>query len=299
MSRNLTITMLPQNNSTNALGPSLSSWYYEEETYCDCSQTVHVSKEIQNSYKDLDIRWQIPTTITSFDPEEILRISKIASENGIKVSASVDYMHLEILRPFAHLLSQVEIPVDSLAIEAIKETSHGSPNKKISLSGLRCKIESLRQINKNLRVKFRTVVDESNFTEILVDSLQEFENSEWKILRQDADSMRATTDFKLFSFLRNNVMGASLPIEIRNSTKEPCLVVSSRGKIMKAKGVECIWSRQLTEVSMDDLPDSFEFYSPEVEVRDGETGQLISSMKKMFNLFTDEDASDEMWSETI
>ena len=110
MSRNLTITMLPQNNSTNALGPSFSSWYYEKETYCDCSQTVHVSKEIQNSYKDLDIRWQIPTTITSFDPEEILRISKIASENGIKVSTSVDYMHLEgvAIHGQGHVTSQVD-----------------------------------------------------------------------------------------------------------------------------------------------------------------------------------------------
>lgn len=285
MSKTLTFTIIPQDNNRETLGFNLSPWYYEEETFNDTTYAAQVVKKVRDSYKNIDVRLHIPTKKVTFDPEEVLKICKLANENGIKASVSVDFSQLDILRAFAHLISQVEIPVDSLAHE-------------ISSDDLQRKIESLRQINKDLAIKFRTVVGHDNYTEMMADKIQEFENSQWEILRCDDNGMQRTSDFKFFSFLRNNAMDTNIAVQIKDSTREPCLIASSRGRIMQAQNIEGFSSRELTEIAMDELPQWFES-SPENDVYDSETSQLISSMKKLFGLFTEEDAADEIWENSV
>ena len=296
MSKFIPLTIIPQNNSKDSLGFSLR--YFEEETFGDCACAVQAAKKIRDSHKDVGIRLRIPTTRGSFDPEEILRISKIAKENGIGISVMVDYLQLGILRPMAHLITEVEVSVDSLVPEFVEKKNRDVLAQNISFEGLSRKIESLRQVNEKLIVKFRTVVSENNYTEILADSLQRFKNCQWKILRQDDDGMQTTSDFKFFSFLRNNIMDTTLSVQVKNSTKERALVVSSDGNIYQINNVGCMPLKGLAEVSMDDLCSWLEF-SSEDKVQDCETTQLVFSMKKMFGLFTDADASDEMWINSI
>ena len=296
MSKFIPLTIIPQNNSKDSLGFSLR--YFEEETFGDCACAVQAAKKIRDSHKDVGIRLCIPTKRGTFDPEEILRVSKIAKENGIGISVMVDYLQLGILRPMAHLITEVEVPVDSFVPEFVEKKNRDALAQNISFEGLSRKIESLRQVNEKLSVKFRTVVNENNYTEILADSLQRFGNCQWKILRQDDDGMQTTSDFKFFSFLRNNIMDTTLSVQVRNSTKERGLVVSSNGSIYQTENVESVPLRGLTEVSMDDLCSRLEF-SSEDKVQDCETTQLVFSMKKMFGLFTDADASDEMWMNSI
>ncbi|WP_297701310.1 hypothetical protein [uncultured Fibrobacter sp.] len=296
MSKFIPITIIPQNNSKNSLGFSLC--YFEEETYGDGACAVQTAKKIRDSLKDVGIRLRIPTTRGSFDPEEILRVSKIAKENGVGISVLVDYSQLGILRPMAHLITEVEVPVDFLVPEFVEKKNRDAFAQNISFEGLYRKIESLRQVNEKLSVKFRTVVSENNYTEILADSLQRFKNCQWKILRQDASGMQKASDFKFFSFLRNNVMDTTLSVQVKNSTKERSLVVSSNGSIKQTENVECMPLKGHAEVSMDDLCSWLEF-SSEDKVQDCETTQLVFSMKKMFGLFTDADASDEMWINSI
>jgi hypothetical protein len=210
----------------------------------------------------------------------------------------VDYLQLGILRPMAHLITEVEVSVDSLVPEFVEKKNRDVLAQNISFEGLSRKIESLRQVNEKLIVKFRTVVSENNYTEILADSLQRFKNCQWKILRQDDDGMQTTSDFKFFSFLRNNIMDTTLSVQVKNSTKERALVVSSNGNIYQIDNVGCMPLKGLAEVSMDDLCSWLEF-SSEDKVQDCETTQLVFSMKKMFGLFTDADASDEMWINSI
>ena len=296
MSKFIPLTIIPQNNSKDSLGFSLC--YFEEETYGDGACAVQAVKKIRDSHKDVGIRLRIPTTRGSFDPEEILRVSKIAKENGVGISVLVDYSQLGILRPMAHLITEVEVPVDFLVPEFVEKKNRDAFAQNISFEGLYRKIESLRQVNEKLSVKFRTVVSENNYTEILADSLQRFKNCQWKILRQDASGMQKAFDFKFFSFLRNNVMDTTLSVQVKNSTKERALVVSSNGSLCQTENVECMPLKGLTEVSMDDLCSWLEF-SSEDKVQDCETTQLVFSMKKMFGLFTDADASDEMWINSI
>lgn len=296
MSKFIPITIIPQNNSKNSLGFSLCC--FEEDTYGDCACAVKAAKKIRDCYKDVNIRWHIPTKRGTFDPEEILRVSKIAKENGIGISVLVDYSQLGILRPMAHLITEVEIPVDSFVSEIAEKKNRDAFAQNISVEGLCRKIESLRQVNEKLSVKFRTVVNESNYTEILADSLQGFKNSQWKILRQDDNGMQKTSDFKFSSFLRNNIMDATFSVQVKNSTKERSLVVSSNGSIKQTEDVESMPLKGLTEVSMDNLRNWQEF-TAEDRVQDCEATQLIFSMKKLFGLFTDVDASDEMWINTI
>lgn len=296
MSKFIPLTIIPQNNSKDSLGFSLC--YFEEETYGDGACAVQTAKKIRDSHKDVGIRLCIPTTRGSFDPEEILRVSKIAKENGVGISVLVDYSQLGILRPMAHLITEVEVPVDFLVPEFVEKKNRDAFAQNISFEGLYRKIESLRQVNEKLSVKFRTVVSENNYTEILADSLQRFKNCQWKILRQDASGMQKASDFKFFSFLRNNVMDTTLSVQVKNSTKERALVVSSNGSLCQTENVECMPLKGLTEVSMDDLCSWLEF-SSEDKVQDCETTQLVFSMKKMFGLFTDADASDEMWINSI
>ena len=292
MSKFIPLTIIPQNNSKDSLGFSLC--YFEEKNFGDYVRTVQFAKKIRDSHKDFDIRLCIPTKRGTFDPDEILRVSKIAKENGFGISVLVDYSQLGILRPMAHLITEVEVPVDSFVPEFIEKKNRDALAQNISFEGLSRKIESLRQVNEKLSVKFRTVVNENNYTEILADSLQRFKNCQWKILRQDDDGMQTTSDFKFFSFLRNNIMDTTLSVQVRNSTKERALVVSSNGNIY----VGCMPLKGLAEVSMDDLCSWLEF-SSEDKVQDCETTQLVFSMKKMFGLFTDADASDEMWINSI
>lgn len=296
MSKFIPLTIIPQNNSKDSLGFSLC--YFEEKNFGDYVRTVQFAKKIRDYYKDFDIRLCIPTKRGTFDPEEILRVSKIAKENGFGISVLVDYSQLGILRPIAHLITEVEVPVDSFVPEFVEKKNRDALAQNISFEGLSRKIESLRQVNEKLSVKFRTVVNENNYTEILADSLQRFKNCQWKILRQDDDGMQTTSDFKFFSFLRNNIMDTTLSVQVRNSTKERALVVSSDGNIYQIDNVGCMPLKGLAEVSMDDLCSWLEF-SSEDKVQDCETTQLVFSMKKMFGLFTDADASDEMWINSI
>lgn len=291
MSKFIPIAIIPQNNSKDSLGFSLR--YFEEETFGDCACAVQAAKKIRDSHKDVGIRLRIPTTRGSFDPEEVLRVSKIAKENGFGISVMVDYLQLGILRPMAHLITEVEVSVDSLVPEFVEKKNRDVLAQNISFEGLSRKIESLRQVNEKLIVKFRTVVSENNYTEILADSLQRFKNCQWKILRQDDDGMQTTSDFKFFSFLRNNIMDTTLSVQVKNSTKERALVVSSNGNLYQTENVESMPLRGHAEVSMDDLCSWLEF-SSEDKAQDYETIQLVLSMKKMFDLFTDADASDEM-----
>ena len=291
MSKFISIAIIPQNKPERFLG--FSPWDFGEETYGDCACTVQFAKEIRDYYKDFDIRLCIPTKRGTFDPEEILRVSKIAKENGFGISVLVDYSQLGILRPMAHLITEVEVPVDSFVPEFVEKKNRDALAQNISFEGLYRKIESLRQVNEKLSVKFRTVVNENNYTEILVDSLQRFNNCQWKILRQDDDGMQTTSDFKFFSFIRNNVMDTTLSVQVKNSTKERALVVSSNGSIYQTENVETMPLRVLTEVSMDDLCSWLEFSSEE-KAQGYETIQLVLSMKRMFDLFTEADASDEM-----
>lgn len=296
MSKFIPLTIIPQNNSKDSLGFSLC--YFEEETFGDCACAVQAAKKIQDSHKDVGICLRIPTKRGSFDPEEILRVSKIAKENGFGVSVLVDYSQLGILRPMAHLITEVEVPVDSLVPEFVEKKNRDALAQNISFEGLYRKIESLRQVNEKLSVKFRTVVSENNYTEILADSLQRFKNCQWKILRQDDDGMQTASDFKFFSFLRNNIMDTTLSVQVRNSTKERGLVVSSNGSIYQTENVESVLLRGLIEESMEGLRKWLES-SSEDKAQDCETTQLVFSMKKMFGLFTDADASDEMWINSI
>ena len=119
MSKFIPLTIIPQNNSKDSLGFSLC--YFEEKNFGDSVRTMQAAEKIRDYHNGVDMRLRIPTKRGSFDPEEILRISKKAKENGIGVSVLVDYSQLGILRPMAHLITEVEVPVDSLVPEFVEK----------------------------------------------------------------------------------------------------------------------------------------------------------------------------------
>ena len=229
-------------------------------------------------------------------PERLWNVVKTAYNNGMKISIITNGSHLENIRPFAHMISQVGISVDSLEHQTNMEIGRECGGKTISFEQLYQKIECIRKINSDIKFKLNTVVNEFNYNEVLVDRFAQLHIDKWKILRQMPFSgNKGVSDYQFYAFIKNNyredlmrsntpsVLSFSLAFDVGRSNDssskqvifiennddmtESYLMISPDGRLFQNGGDEYSYSRPLMNVSLADALSDIKFDSTKFDNR--------------------------------
>lgn len=278
MSKFLTITIVPSTEHPCNVSTS------------NTNQVVKITKEIYQKYGDVKIRWHIDCSKGRAAWEKVLAFSKCAKKNNVEVSVLTRFEDLQVFRPFAHLISQIEI-IDDVVLPENVELA-----KKIILKQ-KNDIESLQKVNQSLKIVYRIIVTEKNYT--LINFSPYSSTGYWGL--NIIKNIQNCSDFQFYSFLRNNYDNL-----FRARKSEECLVVSPKGIIVltnPARNEKLLQQRQTTErigslkddnVTLEDLILSevsldgiSKFIQEEGSGRreyDAETSKIIESMKNMFCL---------------
>ena len=255
-------------------------------------------------------------------PERLWNVVETAYSNEMEISIITNGSHLENVRPFAHLISQVGISIDSLDHETNMKTGRECGGKTICLDALRQKIEDLRKVNPDIKIKLNTVVSKHNFNEVLVERFAELHIDKWKILRQRPfNGNSGISDYQFYAFLRNNynegLMQANvlkhhteLPlsflidgsdgqnqetkqviyIEDKDVMTESYLMISPDGRLFQNGSDEYTYSRPLTEVPFAEALSDIRFDSEKFESRYATwpTQEAVYEMEYFFHLVEDD-----------
>lgn len=235
-------------------------------------------------------------------PERLWKVVEIAYKHEMEISIITNGSHLENIFPFAHLISQVGISIDSLNHLTNVNIGRECGGKTISFETLREKIERIRKVNPDIRIKINTVVNRENFNEILVDRFAQLHIDKWKIFRQmPFNGNGGISDYQFYAFLRNNyneeLMQKSAPvhqdslealymtdldysekkddktnkqfifIEDNNAMTESYLMISPDGRFFQNGSEEYCYSRPLTEASVEEALSDIKFDSSKFEER--------------------------------
>lgn len=254
-------------------------------------------------------------------PERLWNVVETAYNNEMEISIITNGSHLENIRPFAHLISQVGISIDSLNHETNMKIGRECCGKTICLEALHQKIEDLRKVNPDIKIKLNTVVNSLNFNEVLVEQFARLHIDKWKILRQRPfNGNPGISDYQFYAFLRNNynenLMQANAPkphkdllvafiacedieksdepqkvifIEGEDVMTESYLMISPDGRLFQNGTEEYTYSRPLTEVSFADALSDIKFDSEKFESRYAAwlTQDAINKMEYFFHIVED------------
>ena len=266
------------------------------------SNPANVEKVILNIYKHFrshdisHIRLNIVGGEPVMFPERLWNVVKIACKYGIEISIITNGSHLESIRPFAHMISQVGISVDSLEHQTNMDIGRECGGKTISFETLREKIECIHNVNPDIRIKINTVVNKENFNEILVDCFAQLHIDKWKILRQmPFNGNKGVSDYQFYAFIKNNyredLMRTSVPsirsfplafdascssddfskqvifIENNDTMTESYLMISPDGRLFQNGGDKYSYSRPLTDVSLAEALTDIKFDSTKFDNR--------------------------------
>lgn len=255
-------------------------------------------------------------------PERLWNVVETAYEYGMEISIITNGSHLENIRPFAHLISQVGISIDSLNHETNMKIGRECCGKTICLEALRQKIEDLRKVNPDIKIKLNTVVSCHNFNEILVERFAGLHIDKWKILRQRPfNGNPGISDYQFYAFLRNNydegLMQANvlkrhtemplsflmegvaeqdqetkqvIYIEDKDVMTESYLMISPDGRLFQNGSDEYTYSRPLTEVTFAEALSDIKFDSEKFESRYATwpTQDAVNEMEYFFHLVEDD-----------
>ena len=254
-------------------------------------------------------------------PERLWNVVDAAYSHEMEISIITNGSHLENIRPFAHLISQVGISIDSLDHESNMKIGRECCGKTLCFEMLRSKIEALRKVNPDIKIKLNTVVNGLNFNEVLVEQFAGLHVDKWKILRQRPfNGNPGISDYQFNAFLRNNfnekLMQANAPkphkdllaafvacegiekhgepqqviyIENNDVMTESYLMISPDGRLFQNGSEEYTYSRPLTEVSFADALSDIKFDSEKFESRYATwpTQEAVNEMEYFFHLVED------------
>ena len=254
-------------------------------------------------------------------PERLWNVVEAAYSREMEISIITNGSHLENIRPFAHLISQVGISIDSLDHESNMKIGRECCGKTLCFEMLRSKIEALRKVNPGIKIKLNTVVNGLNFNEVLVEQFAGLHVDKWKILRQRPfNGNPGISDYQFYAFLRNNfnekLMQANAPkphkdllaafvacegiekhgepqqviyIENNDVMTESYLMISPDGRLFQNGSEEYTYSRPLTEVSFADALSDIKFDSEKFESRYATwpTQEAVNEMEYFFHLVED------------
>ena len=214
-------------------------------------------------------------------PERLWNVVEIAYKYEMEISIITNGSHLENIRPFAHMISQVGISVDSLDHLTNVNIGRECCGKTISFEQLHQKINNILKVNSNIKIKLNTVVNKFNYNEILVEPFAQLHIDKWKIFRQmPFNGNGGISDYQFYAFIRNNYNEEILQknisstsnkqiifIEDNNAMTESYLMISPDGRFFQNGSTEYSYSRTLTEVSIEEALSDIKFDSPKFEDR--------------------------------
>lgn len=276
-----------------------AKWNKQREVWDDPDQAEHIIKGIAN-YVDTTVmipkhfRLNIVGGEPMMNPDKLWNVVKIAKDCGAEVSMITNGSHLEVIRPIAHIISQVGISVDSFDHETNLKIGRACNGKTLSFEEIKDKIKYVQEINPKLKIKVNTVVNKYNFSEQLLYTVLALKPCKWKILRQmPFGENKGIPDFMFYSFIRNNYKefdrhhdGCEITIEDNNAMTESYLMISPDGRLFQNGSTEYSYSRPLTEISFAEALQDIKFNEAKFDGRyDGSfTWQAVHAMEKFFGI---------------
>lgn len=194
-------------------------------------------------------------------PKKTRFVVETAHACGAEVSVITNGSHLENVFPFARLLSQVGVSLDSFTHETNLKIGRQCNGRTLSFEDISAKLDALRAINPNVRVKVNSVVNQNNFAETLVHKVAALGVAKYKILRQmPFGGCKGVTDEQFYTFLRNNyredLFGCAnnarhIYVEDNSVMSQSYIMVSPAGTLFQNGGAEYRYSRPLMDVPFE------------------------------------------------
>ena len=276
-----------------------AKWGKQREAWDDSDQVEQIVKNIADYVKATPMipksfRLNIVGGEPIMHPDKLWNVVKTAKNFGAEISMITNGSHLEVIRPFAHMISQVGISIDSFEHETNLKIGRNCNGKTLSLEAIKEKIKFVQEINPKLKIKVNTVVNKYNFTEEMLYSVLELKPYKWKILRQmPFGANKGISDFLFYSFIHNNYResdcfnnGFEISIEDNNAMTESYLMISPDGRLFQNGGAEYAYSRPLTEISFAEALKDIKFNESKFDGRynGSYTWEAVNDMKKFFGL---------------
>ena len=276
-----------------------AKWGNQREVWNDPDQVEHIIAGIANHVKTAAMipkrfRLNIVGGEPILQPEKLWNVVKTAKKYGAEVSMITNGSHLEVIRPFAHMISQVGISIDSFNPDTNIKIGRACNGRMLFFEDLEEKVTLVRDENPALMIKINTVVNQYNYSENLLDNVLELKASKWKILRQmPFGDNRGISDFMFYTFVHNNYIdfddldGAlDISIEDNNAMTESYLMVSPDGRLFQNGSADYCYSRPLTQVSFREALADIRFNETKFDGRyDGTfTWKAVKNMEEFFDI---------------
>lgn len=188
---------------------------------------------------------------------------------GAEVSVITNGSHLENVFPFARLLSQVGVSLDSFNHKTNMKIGRQCNGRTLSFEDISNKLAALRAINPNVRIKVNTVVNQNNFAEVNVDKVAALGTCKYKILRQmPFGDNKGVTDEQFYTFIRNNYRedlfakvgsGRHIFIEDNSVMTQSYLMIAPNGCLFQNGGAEYRYSRPLMDIPFESALKEIDF----------------------------------------
>lgn len=276
-----------------------AKWGKQREAWDDSDQVEQIIKNIADYVEATPMipkrfRLNIVGGEPIMHPDKLWNVVKTAKKFGAEISMITNGSHLEVIRPFAHMISQVGISIDSFDHETNLKIGRDCNGKTLSLEAIKEKIKFVQEINPKLKIKVNTVVNKYNFSEGMLQAVLALNPCKWKILRQmPFGDNKGISDFMFYSFIHNNYResdcfnnGFEISVEDNNAMTESYLMISPDGRLFQNGGAEYAYSRPLTEVSFAEALKDIKFNESKFDGRynGSYTWETVNSMKKFFDI---------------
>ena len=244
-----------------------SAWGRQDEAWNNPANVRKVIENIARYHSERLGSGTLPWRLSIVGGEPILFQDKTrfvvetAVACGAEVSAITNGSHLENVFPFAHLLSQVGVSLDSFNHETNLKIGRQCNGHTLSIEDISAKLNALHAINPKVRVKVNSVVNQNNFAETLVDKVVALGVSKYKILRQmPFGDCKGVTDEQFYTFLRNNYREdlfdcdgnvRHIFVEDNSVMTQSYLMIAPNGCLFQNGGAEYRYSRPLMDIPFE------------------------------------------------
>lgn len=245
-----------------------SKWNLQDEVWNNLENVRKIIENIARFHDERLGEGALPWRLSVVGGEPILFqkrtqfVVETAVACGAEVSIITNGSRLENAFPFAHLLSQVGVSLDSFNHETNMKIGRQCNGRTLSFEDISAKLDALRAINPNIRIKVNTVVNQNNFAEVLVDKVAALGACKYKILRQmPFGDCKGVTDEQFFEFVYNNyredLFGSAengsrhIFLEDNSVMAQSYLMLAPHGGLFQNGGAEYRYSRPLMDIPFE------------------------------------------------
>ncbi len=244
-----------------------SAWGHQDEAWNNPANVRKVIENIARYHSERfgagALSWRL--SVVGGEPilfkDKTRFVVETAVACGAEVSVITNGSHLENVFPFARLLSQVGVSLDSFTHETNLKIGRQCNGRTLSFDDISAKLDALRAINPDVRIKVNSVVNQNNFAEVLVDKVAALGVSKYKILRQlPFGGCKGVTDEQFYHFLRNNYRedlfdcdgnARHIYVEDNSVMTGSYLMIAPNGRLFQNGGAEYRYSCPLMDIPFE------------------------------------------------